>query len=235
MTILTPDVPQVEMAIVEMTNAYRARQGLATVATNPQLTNAARAYAQFLARTGKFAHDADGRQVGERARTAGYQYCLVAENLALNQDSRGFETRQLARQMMEGWLNSPGHQRNIVAPYTTEIGVGLARANDKDPKFIAVQLFGRPQSLAYKFQVSNSTKDTVAYTLGDKTHEVKPSFAASHTACEPGAITFVRSGSGSGARPLNARYEARDGQVYVLAPAPGGGIKVQIKARERVD
>jgi hypothetical protein len=234
MTVLTPDVPQVELAIVEMTNTYRAKKGLSQVAINPQLTNAARAYAQYLARTGKFAHDADGRQVGERARTAGYPYCLIAENLALNQDSRGFETRQLALQMVEGWLNSPGHHRNIVAPHSTEIGVGVARASDKDPKFISVQLFGRPQSLAYKFQISNSTRETITYTFGDQTHEMKPSFAVSHTACEPAAVVFVRAGSGASAKAINARYEARDGQVYVVSPAPGGGIKVEIKARETV-
>ena len=130
MSVLTPDIPKVEMAIVEMTNAYRAKKSLAAVTVNPQLTNAARAYAQYLARTDKFSHEADGRQVSDRAKTAGYSYCSIAENLALNQDSRGFETRQLALQMVEGWLNSPGHLKNIVAPHATEIGVGVAKASD---------------------------------------------------------------------------------------------------------
>ena len=50
----------------------------------------------------------------QRAEAQGYRYCTVAENLALNLDSRGFETRQLARKAVEGWKASPGHRANML-------------------------------------------------------------------------------------------------------------------------
>ena len=75
MASLTPDIPKVEIAIVEMTNAIRREQKLAAVKTNPQLINAARAYAKFLASKDLFSHSADGRQPAARAADAGYQYC----------------------------------------------------------------------------------------------------------------------------------------------------------------
>jgi uncharacterized protein YkwD len=59
------------------------------------------------AKSGKFGHEADGRQPGQRAEAQGYRYCTVAENLALNLDSRGFETKELARKAVEGWKARP--------------------------------------------------------------------------------------------------------------------------------
>ena len=78
-----PDLPQTERAIVEMTNAFRRESKLGEVKPNAALTAAARAFAEYLARTGKFAHEADGRQPAQRAEASGYRYCRVAENLAM--------------------------------------------------------------------------------------------------------------------------------------------------------
>jgi len=111
-----PDLPRTELAIVEMTNAFRRESKLGEVKPNAALTAAARAFAQYLAKTGKFAHEADGRGPGERVVASGYQYCQVAENLAMNLDSRGFETRALARAVVEGWKGSPPHRANLLRP-----------------------------------------------------------------------------------------------------------------------
>ena len=150
-----PDLPQTEIAIVEMTNAFRQEGRLGQVKPNAVLTAAARAFADYLAKSGKFAHEADGRKPAERAEAQGYRYCLVAENLAMNLDSRGFETKALARQAVDGWKNSPGHRANLLQPIVTEIGVAVVRAPDRDPKFISVQLFGRPASLKVEFRIEN--------------------------------------------------------------------------------
>ena len=87
-----PDIPRTETAIIEMTNAFRRGEKLSPVKPNAELTTTARLFAQYLAKTGRFAHEADGRQPGDRAKASGYKFCLIAENLALNLDSRGFET-----------------------------------------------------------------------------------------------------------------------------------------------
>jgi len=35
--------------------------------------------------------------------------------------------QQTARDVMNAWMNSPGHRNNILSPSFTEIGVGLAK------------------------------------------------------------------------------------------------------------
>ncbi|HKZ96435.1 MAG TPA: CAP domain-containing protein [Hyphomicrobiaceae bacterium] len=233
MTPATPDIPAAEIAIVEMTNAFRAENKLADVRPNGQLQAAARAFAAFLAKSGEFSHTADGHQPGDRVTGAGYQWCQVGENLALHVDSRGFESRDLARKSVEGWINSPAHRENMLAPHVTEIGVAIAKAADKDPKYISVEVFARPRSLQYEFQISNTSTESVSYSFGGETHEVAPSFAVTHTACSPGTLSFDRIGRESRARSISARYEASDGLVYTLKSDQASGLKVEIVPFEK--
>lgn len=225
MPAVLPDIPTVEAAIVEMTNAYRGRQQLAGLKPNDALAAAARAYAAFLAKSGEFSHTADGRGAGERIASTGYSWCQVGENLAMHVDSRGFRAEVLAERAVEGWINSPGHRANMVAPDVTEIGVGVASAPGRDPKFISVQLFARPKSLQYAFQISNATRQAVSYSFDGETHELRPSSAVTHTSCSPGEISFDR---------LSMRYEAKDGLVYMLKPDEERSVRIEVKPLERV-
>jgi hypothetical protein len=234
MPALLPDTSTVETAIIEMTNAYRGRQKLGSLSANADLTRAARAYAAYLAKNNLFSHTADGRQAGDRITSAGYGWCQIGENLALHADSRGFESRGLAQKSVEGWINSPGHRANMVAPNITEIGVGVASAPGKDPKFISVQLFARPKALEYEFQVSNTTRQSVRYTFNGEAHEIKPSYAVTHSSCNPSEISFDRFGEGSRALRLSMRYEAQDGLVYTLKPDAANGVQIEIAPLERV-
>lgn len=225
MPAVLPDIPAVEAAIVEMTNAYRGRQQLSGLKPNDALAEAARAYAVFLARTGEFSHTADGRGVGDRIAATGYAWCQVGENLAMHVDSRGFQSDALAEKAVEGWINSPGHHANIVAPHMTEIGVGVASAPGRDPKFVSVQLFARPKSLQYAFQISNTTGQSVSYSFGGEAHEVRPSSAVTHTTCSPGDINFDK---------VSSRYEARDGLVYTLSAGDDQTMRVEVKPLQRI-
>src|SRR5262245_41873950 len=215
-----PDLPQTETAIVEMTNAFRRESKLGEVKPNAALTAAARAFAAYLAKTGKFAHEADGRQPAQRAEASGYRYCLVAENLASNLDSRGFETRALARDAVEGWKKSPGHRANMLLPAVTEIGVAVARAPDKDPKFISVQLVGRPESLKIEFRIENRAGAQVSYTLGEETEELPARAIVTHTSCDPDQLTFEKAAASA------RRFTPRNGDHFVVRSGAGGGIAV---------
>lgn len=226
MPTILPDIPQVEAAIVEITNTVRAEAGLSRVVVSPQLTAAARAYAALLARTGQFSHDADGT-MQQRIERTGYQHCLIAENLALHQDSRGFQTRALAVAAMEGWLNSPGHRRNIMTGDVTEIGVAVAKGPDAAPKYIIVQVFGRPQALQVTFQVSNSSNETVSFAFGGKTQDVTPHLAITMHSCSAGPLTI----SAKQGVPFTARYDARDGTNYLITG--GGGTPLKVEATKR--
>ena len=234
MPTILPDIPTVEAAIVEMTNTYRAGQKLCTVGPSPGLAAAAQAFANYLARTDSFAHDAGGTTLQQRAGKVGYDYCEISENLARSLDSRGFESRKLAEATVEGWINSPGHRRNIEAPNVTEIGVAVARVPDKHPKYVVVQLFGRPRSLAFDVQIANTTKAPVSYSFGNETHELAPSMAATHTACAATSVVFKKAGTGAGAVALTARYEATSGTVYVIERGKSGAPQVKVEARRKI-
>ncbi len=217
-----PDLPKTEIAIVEMTNAFRREMRLGEVAPNAALTAAARAFAEYLARTGTFAHEADGRQPAQRAQAAGYRYCSISENLALNMDSRGFETRALAREAVEGWKNSPGHRANLLQPTVTEIGVAVARAPDPNPKFISVQLLARPESLKVEFRIENAAGAAVGYSLGEEVHTLPERTIVTHTSCDPGTLTFDKAGA------PGHRFAPRNGDHFIVR-ARNDGITVERK------
>lgn len=231
---MSPDIPAVEMHIVEMTNAYRAKHKLAPVEHNPQLALAARAFAKYLARNDKFSHTADGRGPAERAKKSGYDYCQIAENLALNQDSRGFTPEGLAASAVEGWINSPGHRKNLKARHVTDIGVAVATSADRIPKFISVQLFGRPSSKLYSFQISNSSGLSVSYSFGGETHSVAPDMAVKHSSCMPGTLAFTRAGSWFSGTALNEKHKAANGKVFHLSKDKAKGVRVSVGVSEKV-
>lgn len=223
-----PDIQAVEAAVVEMTNAYRRQNKLNEVRSSPALAKAAKTYAAYLAKSGAFSHTADGREAGDRVKSAGYAWCSVAENLAMHLDSRGFESRDLAKKSIDGWINSPSHKANLLAPHVTEIGVGIAKAPDKDPKYISVQLFARPQSAEITFQIANTSKVPVSYSFAGERSDIEPRMAITHTSCNPGKIEFEKPGS----RKVAASFEATDKTVYTLSGDAKLGLSVVLSARE---
>jgi hypothetical protein len=224
-----PDIAKAEAAVVERTNAFRQAQGLTPVVRDRALDQAARQFAQYLAKSGRFAHEADGRQPAQRASEAGYRHCTIAENLASNLDSRGFTADRLSTEVVEGWKASPGHRKNMMLPIVTEIGVGVAQAPGADPKLLTVQLLGRPESLAYSFQIINRSQIAVSYSLDGKPHAIEPRMSVKHTICVPGDIVFERGGSWLTGQRIGARYKSRAGAEFVIRSAPDGKVSVDLK------
>lgn len=223
----TPDLAQTQAAIVERTNAFRAEQGLSPVQRNAALQHAAHEFAKYLAKSGRFAHEADGRKPAERAKQAGYWHCTVAENLALNLDSRGFTVEKLATDTVEGWKASPGHRKNMLLPNVTDVGIGIARALGPDPKFLTVQLLGRPGNLAYAFSITNKSTDTITYDVSGKRHEIAPRVVVTHQACEPAKVRFEGTGGWPGGTRMNVQYDAVDKAKFVLRNGPEGKLMVE--------
>jgi uncharacterized protein YkwD len=138
------ELARVASLIVAYENEYRRSQGRQDVARDAKLTEAARQFAEFMAKTGKFDHQADGRLPWDRALQNGYHYCLISENIAYRYSSQGFSEAELARQFFEGWKGSPGHNRNMLEPAVVDTGIAIARS--PSGRFYAVQMFGRPSS-----------------------------------------------------------------------------------------
>jgi Cysteine-rich secretory protein family len=223
---MQPDLPQTESAIVEMTNAFRKASALQELKPNAALTTAARAYAQYLATAARFAHDADGRPPQDRALAQGYRYCLVAENLAWQRDSRGFEARQLARQMVDGWKASTGHRANLLLPGMTEIGIGVARVPDKDPKFLAVQMLARPEALKIKFSIQNLSETPVRYAVGSEAGTLQPRATVTYASCNQRPLSLEAT---DGKSP--ARFEPHDRDRFVIRGGKGQAFKVDVERK----
>jgi hypothetical protein len=66
-----PDLTQVAMRLTSLTNEFRQAEGHRVLNSNPQLADAARDFADFMARMGKYGHTADGtRPSAGRSNTA---------------------------------------------------------------------------------------------------------------------------------------------------------------------
>ena len=86
---------------------------------SPALDEAARAHAEDMARNSFLAHTgSDGSNPGERASRAGYDWQVIAENVAAGQTS--------ADDIAATWLESAGHCANLRDAKFSETGVAYA-------------------------------------------------------------------------------------------------------------
>lgn len=183
------DPAEAARRVVALTNAFRRQQNLQPTGPAPQLASAARYFADFMARTGKFSHSADGSEPAARAKRFGYEYCAVAENIAYVFSSEGTDTGELARRVVEGWQNSPGHRANMLNPNVTETAVAIAHRAHTD-YYYAVQLFGRPKSQMIQFKVANRTGVGVEYTLDGHTFQLPTRTTTTHQVCNRPVVQF---------------------------------------------
>ena len=212
-------------SVIEAANDFRAGAGLSRLSENPALTSAASAFAAYMARTDRFSHTADGRDTGERARAAGYAYCELAENIAVEE---GYSPERLARLFMDGWEASPGHRRNLLNPRVTETGVGVASAPGSIRRYFAVQVFGLPWTARFSFRIENRSDQAVGYVLEGESRELPAHSIMVHTTCQAGDLTFV--GAVIGPR----RFAEEPGATYLLSQATSGvQIDVQRPAQPR--
>jgi hypothetical protein len=192
-----PDLGEVEELIVRRTNEYRVDRGLARVEPDAALGRAARAFADYMAGTDRYGHDVDGRKPSERARSRGYDFCLVSENIAYQFSSAMPNTAELARSYVEGWKESPGHRRNMLEPAATDTAVAVARSA-RTGRYYAVQMFGRPRAQSVEFSVANVARSAVRYHVGEQGYALGPAQARMHTVCAPEDVTFPAAANGEG-------------------------------------
>jgi hypothetical protein len=207
-----PDLARATRYIIAKTNDFREQEGRARVRVNAKLTKTARYFADYMARTSRFGHTADGSRPAERAKKHGYVYCIVAENIAYEFNSKGFTWEELGKKFVEGWKHSPGHRRNMLDPDVTETGVAIARG-EATGYYFAVQMFGRPKSLALEFKVVNQTTSPVEYRIGERTWTLPPRYTRMHQQCRPTEVKFTLS---EGGKEETRTLKAENGSRFVL-------------------
>ncbi len=217
---------RVAKGIGKATNQFRQQHDRSKVRVNTDLSRAAQYFAEYLARTGKFSHTADGKEPWERVADYGYEYCLVAENIAVRYSSSGYTARDLVRGFMKSWRNSPGHRKNMLNPDITEIGVGVARS--KEGKYYAVQDFARPKSATVRFRISNRTNTPIDYSVDGKNYTIRPRYTITHWRCRQSRLRVqLPGGSQTTSTQGGEEFRARNGSTYVVRKNRSGEYTVK--------
>jgi uncharacterized protein YkwD len=110
---VTP-IPIDAAGAARLISAYRAENGLGPVGVDSRLVQAAARYARAMGERDRINHRIGG-SLPSRVSAAGYDWGAVAENLGA-----GYAGLNDA---ITGWKRSPGHRKNLLSPYATEIGI----------------------------------------------------------------------------------------------------------------
>ena len=102
------------------------------------LADVALGHAADMAEHDYFEHeDLAGRSPADRVRAAGYREKLVGENIAYGPKS--------PEEVVQGWLDSPGHCENIMDPRFGEMGIAYAAGQVSRRGLYWVQLLVEPK------------------------------------------------------------------------------------------
>lgn len=119
---------QLEQEVLVLTNAARAvartcgtqsYPAVKPVTMQANLRCSARLHSAYMASSGDFNHTTKaGSTFSARITAAGYTWSAASENIAAGQTT--------AKQVVDGWIKSEGHCKNIMDGTVTQLGVGYA-------------------------------------------------------------------------------------------------------------
>ncbi len=128
----------VRAELLESVNVERRKARMPPLRLQQKLDRTAQGYAEDMLARGFYGHRSpEGTTVMDRAQAEGYRGRTTGENLANGAES--------VEEVMRGWMESQGHQENILSPIFREVGFGVAIG--KKPgghRILWVQCFGRP-------------------------------------------------------------------------------------------
>jgi uncharacterized protein YkwD len=130
------ELPAEVQAVLDLTNKERQKVGLPPLKANATLMKVAADHSVNMARRGSLNHTLDGKSPFDRMSAAGYAFGSAGENIAW-----GASTPEEVVQM---WMNSPGHRSNLLSREYSEIGIGVAKS-DRGRAF-HTQVFAAPMS-----------------------------------------------------------------------------------------
>lgn len=136
--------------IIAQTNVQRYNNGgLLPLIENTQLNQAALVKAQDMFKNQYFEHvSPTGIDPGTLVKSAGYEYIVTGENLILGNFASEAE-------IVQDWMDSPGHRANILNNRVTEIGVAIIKGTyEGRTVWIGVQEFGLPLAACQQPSVS---------------------------------------------------------------------------------
>lgn len=106
-----------EQQVVDLTNQERAKNGLSALKIDPTLSKMAREKSRDMSANNYFDHNSPTYgSPFDMMKHYGIDYRSAGENIAMGQ--------RTPQEVVDGWMNSPGHRANILNADYTHIGVG---------------------------------------------------------------------------------------------------------------
>ncbi|MEL3971481.1 SafA/ExsA family spore coat assembly protein [Rossellomorea oryzaecorticis] len=106
--------------VVKLVNAERAKAGFAPLKENWELSRVARYKSQDMIDKNYFSHTSPTYgSPFQMMKDFGISYQAAGENIAAGQ--------RTPAEVVDAWMNSEGHRKNILSPAYTEIGVGYVK------------------------------------------------------------------------------------------------------------
>jgi hypothetical protein len=129
------------VGIISQTNLQRNAEGHTELSENAKLNKVASLKVADMFSRQYFAHESPtGEHASNLVGRFEYQYLSVGENLALGNFLND-------KDLVEAWMNSPGHRANILDSGFSEIGVAVEKGVfEGEETWLAVQIFALPQS-----------------------------------------------------------------------------------------
>lgn len=128
--------------IIEGTNKERVAIGLPPLSTNTLLNSSADLKVDDMIAKQYFEHQSPtGEGVSDLGKKVGYEYVIMGENLAMG-------TFLSSAEIVQAWMDSPGHKANMLNTKYSEIGVSVKRGVYEGKEiWFAVQHFGTSRSV----------------------------------------------------------------------------------------
>jgi uncharacterized protein YkwD len=134
-----------EDQVLAAVNKARAGAGCSALTVNAKLVAAAKGHAKAMAEQNFFGHASkNGAKFSSRIKAQGYRFSKVAENIGAGQSA--------AVGIMQDWMDSAGHRKNILDCALSETGIAVVYQPDDAPlkgqkyamKYYWVEVFARP-------------------------------------------------------------------------------------------
>ncbi len=110
-------ISQVAQQVIDLTNEQRKQNGLPALQADAKLSGVAQKKSEDMRQNGYFSHTSPTYgSPFDMMRDNGISYKTAGENIAQGQPT--------PKEVVQAWMDSPGHRKNILSPDFTHIGIG---------------------------------------------------------------------------------------------------------------
>jgi len=159
------ELAALERQVHNLVNVHRQARGLSPLAYNEEIASIARRHSQDMA-TGR----AGVGHQGVEERRNDLVHVSVFKEFAENVGGNSYVLSQTAHEMVEGWLKSPGHRRNIEGEFNLT-GVGIAQS--ATGLYFFTQIFLTPSETISTLPMRNHAKRPSVEEVRERRQEVQ--------------------------------------------------------------